>query len=99
MSEQNPRFDPQTGKPLYPPDNGMKPGVVALIAVIAAAIGLGVGALLFNGNNSTTKTTDSVITAPGRTEVTVQTTPGKTVTQTQTVTVNTTDTTGGSSTP
>lgn len=102
MSEQTPRFDPQTGKPLYPQDNGMKPGVVALIAVAAAVIGLGIGALVFNGDDSKE---GSTITVPARTTDVTVSTPSKTVTNTetetqvQTVTVNTTEDNTGGDTP
>lgn len=100
MSEQTPRYDPQTGKPLYPDDNRMKPGAVAAIALVAAAIGLGAGALAFGGGDDD-KGADTVITEPGRTEVTVKSTPAETETvtqtETQTVTVQSddTNTTGG----
>jgi hypothetical protein len=104
MSEQQPppRFDPQTGQPLYQPpaDNGMKPGVVGLIAVAAAVIGLGIGALVFNGDDSKDGAT---VTVPGRTTDVTISTPSKTVTNTetqvQTVTVNTTEDNTGGDTP
>jgi hypothetical protein len=96
MSNPPPRYDPQTGRPLNETP-GLKPGVVVLIALVAAAIGLGAGALAFGGDDNTkTRTTDSVVTEPGRTEVTVKSTPAQTVTQTETVTVSTTDDNGGS---
>lgn len=97
MSEQQrpPRYDPQTGRPLYPDDGekGVQPAYVVLLAVVAAAIGLGAGALIFGGDDDST---DTVVTEGGRTELTVRTqtetvtAPAETVTappQTETVTV------------
>lgn len=95
MSDQPPRYDPQTGRPLYPEGEGkgVQPAYVVLLAVIAAAIGLGAGALIFGGDD---ESTDTVITEGGRTELTVRTqtetvtAPAETVTappQTETVTV------------